>query len=77
MTVYFFALLRRPNDKSDYIKTFNTFESVIEVFGYFFGIRFVFKNYVICHHLAKYVTFGNEGTFVRTAPVQEVGVLLK
>ena len=31
MTVYFFALMRRPNDKSDCIKTFNTFESLIEM----------------------------------------------
>ena len=27
--------------------------------------------------VAKYVTFWNEGTLVRTAPVQDVGVLLK
>ena len=31
----------------------------------------------IIYTVAKYVTFWNEDTFVRTAPVQEVGVLLK
>ena len=47
MTVFFFALLRRSNGKSDCIETFNTFESLIEVFGHLFMIRFVLKNYVI------------------------------
>ena len=51
MTAYFFALLRRPNGKSECIKTVNTFESLIKVFGYLFGIRFVLKNYVIWHLL--------------------------
>ena len=32
-TMHMFALLRRTHDKSDYIKTFNTFESQIMVFG--------------------------------------------
>ena len=50
MTVYFFALLHRPNGKSNCIKTFSTFESVIKVFDYPFGIRFVLKNYAIWHH---------------------------
>ena len=65
--------------KSDCIKTFNTFKSLTKVFGYVFGIRFVLKNYVIWHHLycSKVCDFWNAGTFVRTAPVQEVGVLLK
>ena len=31
----------------------------------------------IIYTVAKYVTFGNEGTFIQTAPLQEVGVLLK
>ena len=33
MTVYLFSLLRRPNGRSDCIKTFNIFESLIKVFG--------------------------------------------
>ena len=33
MTVRFFALLRRTDDKRDCIKTFDTFESQIMVFG--------------------------------------------
>ena len=47
MTEYFVALLRRPNGKSDCIKNFNTFESLIKVFGYLFGIRFALKKYII------------------------------
>ena len=31
----------------------------------------------IIYTVAKYVTFWNEGTFVRTAPVQVMGILLK
>ena len=51
----------------------------MKVFGYVFGIRFVLKTtiFVIIYTVAKYVTFWNEGTFVRTVPVQDVGVLLK
>ena len=77
--MHFFALLRRPNGKSDRIKTFNTFDYLIKVFGYLFGIRFVLKTTIfeIIYTVAKYVTFWNEGTFVRTAPVQDVGILLK
>ena len=71
-TVHFFELLRRPNGKSDRIKPFNTFESLMKVFGNLFGIRFE-----IVYIVANFVTCWNEGTFVRTAPVQEVGVLLK
>ena len=51
MTLNFFPLLRRSNDKSDCIKTFTTSESLIRVFGYLFGIRFVLKNYVILNQL--------------------------
>ena len=42
----------------------------MEVFDYVFGIRFVFKTTIfeIIYTVAKYVTFWNEGTFVRTAP---------
>ena len=51
----------------------------MKVFDYVFGIRFVLKTTIfeIIYTVAKYVTFWNEGTFVRTAPVQDVGVLLK
>ena len=61
-TVHFFALLRRPNGKSDRIKTFNTFntfESLMMVFGYVFWIRFVLETTIseIIYTVAKYVTF--------------------
>ena len=63
------------------IKCFFKFHFIfpIKVFGYVFGIRFVLKItiYEIINKVAKYVTLWNEGTFVRTAPVQDVGVLLK
>ena len=49
----YFALLRRPISKSDCIKTFNTFESLIKIFGYLFGRRLVRRNYVIWHHLYR------------------------
>ena len=79
MTVYFFTLLCRPNGKSDCIKTFNTVESLLKVFSQLFGIRFVLKNYVICHHLycSKICDFLKRGYLCWTASVQEVGVLLK
>ena len=47
MPVYFFALMHISNGRSACIKTFNTFESLIEIFGYLFEIKFVLKNYVI------------------------------
>ena len=58
---------------------FNTFESLIRSFGYLSGIRFVLKNYVILNHFycSKICDFFNEDTFVRTAPLQEVCILLK
>ena len=61
--------MRRPNGKSNCIKTFNTFESLVKIFGYLFGIRFVLKNYVIWHHLycSKISDFLKQSTFVRTA----------
>ena len=49
--MHFFTLLRRPNGEFDWIKTFNTFESLIKVFGYLSGIRFILKNYVIWTNL--------------------------
>ena len=72
------AELRRPNDKSNYIKTFNTFKYSVKVFGYLFGIRFVLKNtlFEIIYTVAKY-DFLKRGYLLRTAPVQEVGALLK
>ena len=74
--MHFFALTRRPNGKSDRIKTFNTFESLMKVIDDVFGIRFVLKTTIfeIIYTVAKYVTFWNAGTFVRTAPVQDVSV---
>ena len=55
----FLCVIRRPNGKSDRIKAFNTFESLMKVFGYVFGIRFVLKTTIfeIMYTVAKYVTF--------------------
>ena len=77
--MHFFVLLRRTNGKSDRMKTFSTFESLMKLFGYLFGIRFVLETTIfkIIYTVTKYVTFWNESTFVQTAPVQDVGVLLK
>ena len=46
MTVPVFELLRRTNDESDYIKTFNTFESQITVFGNIFQTKIILMNNV-------------------------------
>ena len=61
----FFALLRRPNGKSDRNKTCNTFESLMKVYGYLFGIRFSSRTTIfeIIYTVAKCVTFWNEGSF--------------
>ena len=44
MTVPVFELLRRTNDESDCIKTFDTFESQITVFGNMFQTKFILMN---------------------------------
>ena len=79
MSVHFFALSRRTKDKHDWIKFFDTFESQIMVFVNIFAIKIVLKNTFIWNQLycSKTVTFWNKGTFVRTAPMQEVSVLSK
>ena len=46
MSVHFFALLRRTKDKPDCIKTFDTFESQIMVFGNISAIKIVLQNNV-------------------------------
>ena len=46
MTVPVFELLRRINDKSDCIKTFDTFEFQITVFGNMFQTKIIFMNNV-------------------------------
>ena len=65
-------VLRRSNGKSDSI---NTFESLIKVFVYLFWEKICLQETI--YTVAKFVIFWNEGTFVRTAHMQEVGVLLK
>ena len=45
MTVHFFALLRRNNDKSDCIKPFDNFSQIM-VCGNIFGIKIVLINNV-------------------------------
>ena len=44
MTVPVFDLLRRTNDESDCIKTFDTFEPQITVFGNMFQTKIILMN---------------------------------
>ena len=44
MTVPVFELLRRTNDESDCIKTFDTFEGRITVFDNMFQTKFILMN---------------------------------
>ena len=44
MTVSVFELLRRTNHESNYIKTFDTFESQITVFGNMFQTKIILMN---------------------------------
>ena len=46
MTVPVFELLRRTNDESDCIKTLDTFESQITVFGNLFQTNIILMNNV-------------------------------
>ena len=46
MSVHFIALSCRTKDKPDCIKTFDTFEFQIMVFGNIFAIKIVLKNNV-------------------------------
>ena len=46
MTVPVFELLRRTNDESVCIKTFDTFESLITVFGNMFQTKTILMNNV-------------------------------
>ena len=46
MTVPVLELLRRTNDESDCIKTFDTFESQITVFGNMFQTKIILMNNV-------------------------------
>ena len=46
MTVPIFELLRRTNDESDYIKTFDAFGSQIMVFGNMFQTKIILMNNV-------------------------------
>ena len=46
MTVCVFELLRRTHDESDDIKTFDTFESQIVVFGNMFQTKIILMNNV-------------------------------
>ena len=55
MTVHFVVLFSRTNDGYDCIKTFNTFESHIMVFGNIFGINIVLINNI--YYCSKNVTF--------------------
>ena len=72
---YYVELTTSP----DCIKTFDTFESQITVFGNIFETNIILMNnvYLESFILCKNVTFLNEGTFAWTLPVQEVGILLK
>ena len=55
MSVHFFALSRGTKDNPDCIKTFDTFESQIMVFGNIFAIKITFFwNHLYC---SKRVTF--------------------
>ena len=69
----FFALPRRTKNKPDCIKTFDTFESQIMVFGNIFAIKIFSRIKFVWNRLYCSKTVA----FVRTAPVQKVSVLLK
>ena len=75
----FFARLRRTNDKSDCIKTFDTFEPKVMVFGNNFGIKIVLINNVYFESfiLEQTCDFLKRGYLCSDAPVHEVGVFLK
>ena len=55
VTMDFVALLRRTNDKPDFIKTFDTFESQIMVFGNLFGIKSVLITFILNHSYSPYI----------------------